>query len=151
MSYSDVKEPIDEIPEDHALAQNRDLLLVMDDGAIRDVMSHVLKDMDFNIQFTCASNINEAMDVLANKKFHLVIADEFLGNSSTGFSLWVHCHVNFPYTPFILMSSMDTEEYLELTKGIKDRPALLPKPFLISDCREFIHSHLLDWSAHLAG
>lgn len=118
------------------------VLIVEDERSMQAIMDRIIKDIDKSAQPTWVTDVWGAVASLKKHDYDLILADYWLEGSSTGLTLWNFCRERYPDTPFIMMSSMSVDEYLKLTQQFSRKPYFLPKPFLASECREYLRWHL---------
>ena len=108
------------------------ILIVDDEPEIREILNVILAKSGHRI--ACAGDGHEAVKVLAQSKFDLVITD-LLMPESDGLEVIAAVRKKYPGTKVIAMSGgghVPGEQYLGIARGFGAH-AVLPKPFNISD------------------
>lgn len=102
-----------------------EILIIDDEKLILEVLEEFLKDY---YQVTCVSNSLEAIDIIKNKKFDLIITDLNMPNVS-GEQIFNTTKCCWPDTPVVLISGHAREEVeikRVLSLGVRD---VITKPF----------------------
>ena len=101
------------------------ILVVDDDDQICELLSHVLARAHYHVD--CASSGEEALTILCQCEFHMVVCDMHLGGM-TGMELAALASNLYPHVPFILMTARRDPDLMRaaLRRGFVD---FIPKPF----------------------
>jgi CheY-like chemotaxis protein len=111
----------------------RKILVVEDDPFWRRLISSNVSNQLDNYSLSFASNAASAMKrIEADPNYDLIIADQYLDGSDTGYDLWSDCRQKGIFTPFLLTSGQ--EELPELSERIT-HPRFVPKRFLAGELR----------------
>lgn len=103
------------------------ILIVEDSEMDYYVLESVLKARSVSVvHVEC---IEEAKLILqGDRKFDLIICDQFLPGNGTGVELWRFCQEKYPNIPFMMTSVSNLEEFFNAAeKGMV--PNMLDKPF----------------------
>lgn len=123
------------------------VLLVEDDISLEPFWSYTLWEVDPDLHMIWAQNAEEAVKALVEHEkkgqpISLVISDIFLSNRKTGLDLLDDCHEklgdNVP--PFIIVSSVSRNRYMDLRDGKDQLPPYLKKPLDLYECVPLISS-----------
>lgn len=98
--------------------------------------------MPFHVQ--CATGYIEAIEKISQESFDLIICDYFLPDLRNGLEVWKYCRIKCSITPFLLISGMHADQYLDHIAGMKNYPPFLSKPFSIYELKEVIEALLFD-------
>lgn len=117
---------------------NKRILVVDDDKAIRDILSDVLSFMGFSV--VVARSGNEGFDLFLKDRFDLVLTDLRMPGMD-GWDLAFHVKDRAPNTPVVLITGQQKEEVMESDKG--DRvDFVLFKPFELKEMQKTVHRML---------
>ncbi len=117
---------------------NKRILVVDDDRAIRDILSDVLSFMGFSV--VVARSGNEGFDLFLKDRFDLVLTDLRMPGMD-GWDLAFHVKDRAPNTPVVLITGQQKEEVMESDKG--DRvDFVLFKPFGLKEMQKTVHRML---------
>ena len=117
---------------------NKRILVVDDDRAIRDILSDVLSFMGFSV--AVARSGNEGFDLFLKDRFDLVLTDLRMPGMD-GWELAFHIKSRAPNTPVVLITGQQKEEVMESDKG--DRvDFVLFKPFELKEMQKTVHRML---------
>jgi two-component system nitrogen regulation response regulator GlnG len=114
--------------------KNKKVLLVDDDDSIRWVINETLCDLGLKV--IQSSNVEDAIELINESEFNLVISDVRMPGSS-GLDLLNHCQKYYPDMPVIIMTAhSDLDSAVKAyTKGAFE---YLPKPFDIDEVSEVV-------------
>ena len=118
------------------------VLIVEDDVCLKTILGRVLGSIDPNVSYTWATSAEDAKKILAEMKVSLIIADFALFGEETGLDLWKHCKELFPSLPFLMISGLGVERFLELVARDRITPPFLPKPFRVGECQQILKALL---------
>ena len=99
------------------------VLVVDDDEAVRLVTSEMLKRLEY--QITCANGGQEALDILQQETFDIVLLDVGMPVMS-GVEAYSHMRKRSPDQDIVFMTGYSKEEITGLDN---DHTWILPKPF----------------------
>ena len=117
---------------------NKRILVVDDDRAIRDILSAALSFMGFSV--AVARSGNEGLDLFLKDRFDLVLTDLRMPGMD-GWDLAFHVKDRAPNTPVVLITGQQKEEVMESDKG--DRvDFVLFKPFELKEMQKTVHRML---------
>ena len=117
---------------------NKRILVVDDDKAIRDILSDVLTFMGFTV--AVASSGNEGLDLFLKDPFDLVVTDLIMPGMD-GWDLAFHVKSRAPSTPVVLITGQQKEEVMESDKG--DRvDSVMFKPFRLKEMQKTVYRML---------
>jgi len=122
------------------------VLIIEDNRSLETAMGRLLKTIRPEAEVDWATTADEVIEALEEQKiafnllYDLVIADITLPGKLSGLDFWNYCGNRYPSIPFLVISGMPTEQYLELTSKIHVPPRFLSKPFSLADCRNAIES-----------
>jgi DNA-binding NtrC family response regulator len=114
------------------------ILIVEDDLCLKSAVLRILDSLDGHVETQWVTTAQEAMDSLQQTQYDFVISDYLLPDCENGLWVWEKCRKQFPNMPFLLMSGIPVEAFLEITMGRKICPSFLPKPFWPGELRETI-------------
>lgn len=114
------------------------VLIVEDDLSLKPILARVLGTMDTEYQYEWCTTAEDAVEWLQEEKFDLVIGDCFLIGKKTGIDLWEHCMEKYPNLPFIMMTSLELEQFFHMTGKDMIIPTLLSKPIRPGECKQII-------------
>lgn len=136
---SNMAEMTSERKEEDGAHDNLLILLVEDQGDVREMIMDMLKRMGIEAESACDGD--EAMAILRESPdmFDLVITDYNMPKV-TGLELAQHAGIEFPNLPFIVLSGYSQEKVSELIKGQKNVFATLKKPIGKNTLCQKIHS-----------
>jgi CheY-like chemotaxis protein len=130
--------------------EKKKVLLVEDSPESEALMRHLCHAANANVNVQCVATAEEAQRLLeADSHFDFIIADHFLSGQHTGLDLWKVCNENFRRIPFMMTSSLDMREFVQLTKNNKDFPPYLPKMWSKQTCLRIL-ANFLDSSSRTA-
>ncbi len=118
------------------------VLIVEDDLCLKAAIFRILSSVSNDVDVNWVTTAQEAMDQIQKSRFDFVIADYLLPDSVNGLSIFEKCKELDPSMPFLLMSGIPVEAFLEVTMGKKSCPSFLPKPFWPGELRETINNML---------
>ena len=117
---------------------NKRILVVDDDRAIRDILSGVLSFMGFSV--AVARSGNEGLDLFLKDRFDLVLTDLRMPGMD-GWDLAFHVKSRAPNTPVVLITGQQKEEVMESDK--RDRvDFVMFKPFELKEMQKTVHRML---------
>ncbi len=117
---------------------NKRILVVDDDRAIRDILSDALSFMGFSV--VVARSGNEGFDLFLKDRFDLVLTDLRMPGMD-GWELAFHVKSRAPNTPVVLITGQQKEEVMESDKG--DRvDFVMFKPFELKEMQKTVHRML---------
>jgi len=121
------------------------ILLVEDDSAFGSALFRVLKQSFGRIQVRMTATAEEGMEFLDKETFDLIVADYTLAGPGTGLDLWTKCcrPGKNARTPFVMISGLAVESYLEVASRCASAPLFLPKPFSVNEFRSLIEQNKL--------
>lgn len=108
--------------------KSRSILVVDDEAELRDVVTRVL--LDAGHQVTCAVNGQEAVVLLAQRAFDLVLTDVIMPEKD-GMQVITEARRKYPQVKIVAMSGgghIPREHYLKIATGLGAH-AVLDKPF----------------------
>lgn len=71
----------------------------------------------------------------------LIISDNLLLGHKTGIDFWDYCKKSHSQTPFVMISALPVQRFLEISKT-KCMPPFLPKPFSLNEISSLIKEYL---------
>ena len=117
---------------------NKRILVVDDDRAIRDILSAALSFMGFSV--AVARSGNEGLDLFLKDRFDLVLTDLRMPGMD-GWDLAFHVKDRAPNTPVVLITGQQKEEVMESDK--RDRvDFVMFKPFELKEMQKTVHRML---------
>jgi CheY-like chemotaxis protein len=117
---------------------NKRILVVDDDKAIRDIISDVLSFMGFTV--AVARSGNEGLDLFLKEPFDLVFTDLRMPGMD-GWDLAFHVKSRAPNTPVVLITGQQKEEVMEIDK--RDRvDFVMFKPFKLKEMQKTVYRML---------
>jgi CheY-like chemotaxis protein len=117
---------------------NKRILVVDDDKAIRDIISDVLSFMGFTV--AVARSGNEGLDLFLKEPFDLVFTDLRMPGMD-GWDLAFHVKHRAPDTPVVLITGQQKEEVMEIDK--RDRvDFVMFKPFKLKEMQKTVYRML---------
>lgn len=105
------------------------VLIIEDSTLLWSSMKRALKMKMPHVRIDCVTTLEEWIEYLATHRVDLIICDYHLPNLRNGFELWESEVMRRLKTPFLMISGMGTESYLNFVKDRKTCPAFLAKPF----------------------
>ena len=119
------------------------VLVVEDDLSVSNLIERVLRGISPGLQLDWSTSAEEAMNFFnvasgssAPCPYDLVICDFYLEGPKTGLDFWYFFRNQYPEVPFVLMSSVDLDDFFEADEST-EVPYFLKKPFDIGPCRIF--------------
>lgn len=110
-------------------------LVVEDDADLEPVLRRVLHAVDPVLRLDWATSVGEAVRLLQDRRYALVVADYLLGNETgTVLRRWLERHS--PHVPFAMISALPLSS--ELMRPDGTRVPFLPKPFSVRDLYRFL-------------
>ena len=109
------------------------MLFVDDNVASRD--DHVAQLVAEGFDVTVADSEKQAMELIATKKFDIIVTDLGMEHPDSGFTLAHHAKKKYPATPIIIVSSANSKFGLDFSMSSESErrwmkcDAMLPKPF----------------------
>ena len=117
---------------------NKRILVVDDDKAIRDILSDVLSCMGFTV--AVARSGNEGLELFLEEPFDLVVTDLRMPGMD-GWDLAFHVKDRAPNTPIVLITGQQKEEVTKSDKG--DRvDFVMFKPFRLKEIQKIVYRML---------
>ena len=117
---------------------NKRILVVDDDRAIRDILSESLSFMGFTV--VVARSGNEGLDLFLKDRFDLVLTDLGMPGRD-GWDLAFHVKDRAPNTTVVLITGQQKEEVTKSDKG--DRvDFVMFKPFRLKEMQKTVHRML---------
>lgn len=125
------------------------ILVVEDDECLRVVVERTFQSLAAQVKVDWATTAQEAVERLYEADymklpFDLVLADIFLPNLCSGVEVAEFCNENLPKTQILLMSSMPSDQYLQLFQRNHLIPCFIHKPFRTSELRKVVEVLLND-------
>ena len=117
---------------------NKRILVVDADKAIRDILSDVLTFMGFTV--AVASSGNEGLDLFLKDPFDLVVTDLIMPGMD-GWDLAFHVKSRAPSTPVVLITGQQKEEVMEIEKG-DHVDFVMFKPFKLKEMQKTVYRML---------
>ncbi len=132
--------------------QPRKVLVVEDDKNMTVLLGKALLGASNDIEIQWATSLEQAFthliqntDISQKTPYDLIIADIFLEGKGTGLDLFKVISHTHPNVPFLVISSLPSEQVNEALQGQKkDNVTYLKKPFLFSECKKKIQEILSD-------
>lgn len=121
------------------------ILLVEDDESVRDIINYTIQ-AKFRAEIIMASSYEEAIELIKNNKFDLIISDYFL-EDKTGGDLYSYLLEKNISIPFAICSSIDPDEY----PAFNDRKTYIgniEKPYIFDGVNNIIKSYEIVCSSH---
>jgi response regulator of citrate/malate metabolism len=122
---------------------HKSVLVVEDDLSVSNLIERVLRGISPVLQLDWSTSAEDAMgyfnsssDDTDNCPYQLVICDFYLEGPKTGLDFWYFFRSRYRDVPFVLMSSVNLEDFFDPDESI-DIPYFLKKPFDIGQCRTF--------------
>lgn len=110
------------------------VLIVDDDRKMAECLADMIEI--FNVDYTTVENGEQAIDLLNNDSFHLVIADSRMPKIS-GFTLLKYVKQNHPDTRVAIVSTRNSEMTQSL--AVRDKADFyLPRPFKTKDLESIL-------------
>lgn len=117
-----------------------DILIVDDEAGIRQILSEFLRTQNYSIR--CASNGEEALALISQRKPDLVISDIQMPVMD-GFELFQIMENRFPSIKHILMTSYDIDKYISLVRKYNIGNILSKgSEFRLNEIGSYVHSIL---------
>lgn len=117
---------------------NKRILVVDDDKAIRDIVSDVLSCMGFTV--AVARSGNEGLDLFLKEPFDLVLTDLQMPGMD-GWDLAFHVKSRAPNTPVVLITGQQKDEVTESDKGGRVDFVMF-KPFRLKEMQKTVYRML---------
>lgn len=116
------------------------VLLIEDDPYWQQIVGRTMKTIDKNISLRCVRSVNHAEQVLYNNNnnFNLIIADHYLDGDATGLDLWRKFKKSNNDIPFLMISGLNNEDFLDLLSNDSEYPNYLQKQLLIRQLKSTI-------------
>lgn len=109
--------------------KTKNILIVEDDICLMPFFEKVLKNIKHDSNICWATTANEAMTLLGEKNFDLMISDINLPNLVTGLDLWGRIRSTHPYMKVIFTSAVNAEDYIKSFTPSEYCPPFISKPF----------------------
>jgi len=130
---------IKRITDDHIPSGNNKKILVIDDNsAIRDLLSKTLSYMGFNVAVACSGN--EGLDLFLKDPSDLVMTD-FQMPGMDGGELACYVKDRVPTTPVVMITGQQKEEVSE-NGNCSCVDSVMFKPFNLKEMEKTIHRML---------
>ena len=113
---------------------NKRILVVDDDKAIRDILSDILSFMGFSV--AVARSGNEGLNLFLKDPFDLVLTDLRMPGME-GWDLAFHVKSKAPDTPVVLITGLQEEEVMESDK-VGHVDFMMFKPFRFEEMQETV-------------
>ncbi|MBI4127933.1 MAG: response regulator [Parcubacteria group bacterium] len=121
-------------------------LIIEDDELQGEVLIRSLQSINRNLEIEWAFSIEEVLLAFVRapragrNPYDLIVADVYLPGDKTGLDLWKICREDFPNIPFILISGMQTIDFMRKAFGPADGdnmlfPCYFQKPFAVDELR----------------
>ena len=123
--------------------ETKTLLIVEDSTLLWSSMKRALKMKMPNVKIDCVTTLEESYKYLASHHVDLIICDYHLPNLRNGFELWESEVTRRLKTPFLMISGMGTESYLNFVKDRKTCPPFLAKPFRLDHLIQAVQEMLM--------
>jgi DNA-binding response OmpR family regulator len=116
------------------------VLLVDDDGAVRDMMNATLEMKGFDV--VAAANVTEALKLIITESFDVLITDLHMPNPSDGFAVVAAMRHSQPDALTLLVSGYpDVKSAMDAILSQADE--IIVKPFEAGKLAEMVHEKLL--------
>lgn len=129
-------------PGSKLLEGRKSILVVEDNLSLRHWLFPIIHSVDELAIIEWSTSAEEALLKLQRRKHDLILSDFYLEGSGTGLDLWKHCRNSYKEIPFIFMSGISREAYLELF-DTQEIPPLVSKPLNSEEIRKTL-AGLLD-------
>lgn len=101
------------------------ILLVEDEPLIREIMAELLEDAGFDVTATCTGE--EAVILLAENEFAILLTDITMPGEIDGIDLAEHARETHPGLPVVFVSGRP--ESAQRVRAVAPPMAFLPKPY----------------------
>jgi DNA-binding NtrC family response regulator len=116
------------------------VLVVEDDLCLETIVSRVLKTINRPSKMFWSSTAEDAQQKMDERRFDLVICDFTLAGFENGLELWRFCQLKYPTLPFLMISGLPVQSFLEIAQH--SPPTFLPKPFMAQELVTLIQQML---------
>jgi CheY-like chemotaxis protein len=125
-------------------AKGKKILLVEDDPYWQLMIGASLRFIDKDLSLRCVRSAKHAEQALYAGKgsYDLIIADHFLNGAATGLDLWKRFQLQHSNIPFVMVSGLPEDEYLDLVAHESDYPPFLEKPLKIEKLKSILDGRL---------
>ena len=118
------------------------ILVLEDDLAFqKQVKGALLSLFQFSVTDT-AQTATQAMTLMNDTKYDLVIIDYQLAGNANGLVFWNVSSKRFPQTTYMLMSGLPELELLGAMSGHQQAPSFLAKPFSKAELKRHLEKNL---------
>lgn len=104
-------------------------LIIEDDIQLQLALERIFRFHIKEFEIKWAENYMEAIRLLHDQSFDLIISDYCLPDFKSGKEIFEKCMRIYPNTPFLMISGMNTQDFIHETKALENMPMFLSKPF----------------------
>ncbi len=121
----------------------KSVLVLEDDPQWQRIVSHVLRNVDQDIQIRCVPTTQAALDLIEiGERFDLVVADQYLDGALTGLDFYRHLRGRQDQTSFVMLSGLGSTEFHDLTVQDIELPTFVQKSKASKNLRDVLKSEI---------